>query len=68
MAWTQEQKDISRTSFLQWKAKNKVGLCQGPGRHYYTRGQRQHERRDRIKAVLKRNQLDDIPAKVRLEQ
>ncbi|MEK5641941.1 hypothetical protein BK138_08505 [Paenibacillus rhizosphaerae] len=66
MASTIEQKDISRKSFQQWKAKNKAGLNQGPGRH--TRGQRQHEKRDRIKAALKRNHLSDISAKDRLEQ
>ncbi|PQP89668.1 hypothetical protein [Paenibacillus sp. AR247] len=68
MASTIEQKDVSRKSFQQWKAKNKAGLNHGPGRHYHARGQRQHEKRDRIKAALKRNHLGDISAKDQLEQ
>ncbi|WP_160045722.1 hypothetical protein [Paenibacillus sp. USDA918EY] len=52
MAWTPEQKDISRKSFQQWKAKNKAELNYRPGRHHYFRGKRRHEERDWVKTAV----------------
>lgn len=51
MAWTSEQKDISRKSFQQWKAKNKANLNDGPGHHYYFRGRKQLEERHKSRSA-----------------
>ncbi|MNW38872.1 hypothetical protein D3C74_159500 [compost metagenome] len=36
MAWTREQKDVSRKSFAQWKARNMKRLASGPRHRGYT--------------------------------